>query len=99
VGRSGTSDDQIIPLLHRLNRVTFITLDVDFLDPTLRHQNYCLIFVGTRAGETAHYTRRALTHPVLNTRAKRMGCVVAVSKPGLRLWRWRDKRDELYPWL
>lgn len=38
IGRSGMKDHEgVIPLLHRLKRPTFFTLDHGFYRPTLRH--------------------------------------------------------------
>ena len=45
IGRKGLDDEDIIPLLHRLNRPTFFTLDVDFWDRNLRHEGYCLAYL------------------------------------------------------
>jgi hypothetical protein len=45
IGRKGLDDEDIIPLLRRLNRPTFFTLDVDFWDRNLRHEGYCLVYL------------------------------------------------------
>ena len=37
VGRQGMKDDEIIPLLHRLEKSTFFTRDPGFYRPHLRH--------------------------------------------------------------
>ncbi len=38
LGRRGLSDQEIITLLHQLDRPTFFTLDGDFYDRRLRHE-------------------------------------------------------------
>ena len=43
LGRMGMKDDELIPLLHQLDRPTFFTLDGDFYDRRLRHERYCLV--------------------------------------------------------
>jgi hypothetical protein len=43
VGRKGLKDEQIIPLLHTLDRPTFFTLDTDFYNRRLCHEGYCLV--------------------------------------------------------
>jgi len=86
VGREGMKDDEIIPLLHGLNRPTFFTLDGDFFKPNLRHAQYCLIYLDVAQYESAAFVRRTLKHHDLNTRAKRMGKVIRASHPGLMIW-------------
>ena len=79
-------DDEIIPLLHGLNRPTFFTLDDDFFKPRLRHGQYGLIYLDVAQYESAAFIRRTLKHPDLSTKAKRMGKVIRVSHPGLMIW-------------
>jgi hypothetical protein len=45
IGREGLKDDEIIPLLHQLNKPTFFTLDDDFFKRQLCHAQYCLIYL------------------------------------------------------
>lgn len=52
-------DDEIIPLLHGLNRPTFFTLDDDFFKPNLRHAQYCLIYLEQYLQERADRGSRA----------------------------------------
>ena len=86
VGREGMKDDEIIPLLHGLNRPTLFTLDEDFYKPKLRHKQYCLIYLDVAQYESAAFIRRTLKHPALNTKSKRMGKVIRASHPGLMVW-------------
>lgn len=90
VGRAGMSDDEIIPLLHTLNRPTFFTRDRDFLKPWLCHPAYCIVYLDVGQYEAASFIRRVLRHPTLNTRAKRMGAVVRAGHARLTVWR-RDQ--------
>ncbi len=73
IGRKGMKDDEIIPLLHPLDRVTFFTLDGDFYDRRLCHEGYCLVHLDVEEEMVAEYVRRLLRHRALNSKAKRMG--------------------------
>jgi hypothetical protein len=43
LGRKGRKDDEMIALLHHLDRPTLFTLDGDFCDRRLHHEGYCLV--------------------------------------------------------
>ena len=73
-----TDDSAILPLLHALGRATFFTRDRDFWRAELCHPRYCLVFLDVPVRELANYIRRFLRHPVFNTTARRLGCVVRV---------------------
>src|SRR5437899_6224480 len=45
VGASGTQDDNLIPVLHRLARPTFFSFDRDFCRPVWANPNYCLVWL------------------------------------------------------
>jgi hypothetical protein len=62
MGRTGMTDDEIIPLLHQLNRPTFFTLDADFCDRRLCHEGYCLVHLDI---EVSHHFGRAFLGPSL----------------------------------
>jgi hypothetical protein len=98
IGRKGIKDHEIIPLLHQLDRPTFLTLDSDFFHPALRHRAYCLIHFDIEAELFAEYTRRILRHPRLNTRAKRMGQIMQVSETGLSIWRVHEEESTQLGW-
>ena len=98
IGRKGLDDEDIIPLLHRLNRPTFLTLDVDFWDRNLRHEGYCLVYLDIPRTTAAVYTRRLLRHPELNTNAKRMGAVIRAEPSGLTVWRVGQDDEERLLW-
>ena len=85
LGRKGMKDEQIIPLLSKLNAPTFVTRDFDFWDSALCHARYCLIVLDLHADEAATFTRRALRHRFLNTKAKRLGHVVRVDHLGIEI--------------
>src|SRR5260370_26609919 len=87
IGRKGMKDREIISLLHQLDRPTFFTLDGDFYDRRLCHKGYCLVHLDLEEEAVAEFVRRLLHHPELNTRAKRVGCVVQGSSTGPTLWR------------
>jgi hypothetical protein len=49
-------------------------------------------------GEVADCIRRVLRHRELNTRAKRVGCVIRASPSGITLWRLRNDPEIRFPW-
>jgi hypothetical protein len=53
----GTQDADIIPLLHRIGRVTFFTQDQDFFEAGLCHPRYCLVWLDITPGEAAFCVR------------------------------------------
>lgn len=99
LGRKGMKDGEIIPLLHHLNRPTFFTLDSDFYDRGLRHERYCLVHLDIEEDMVAEYVQRILRHSALNSRAKRMGCVVRSAPSGLDLWRLGRSRELHSSWV
>jgi hypothetical protein len=88
-GRFGMKDDEIIPLLHLIRRVTFLTRDLGFCRGALCHPHYCLVGFFTTEDEFAFFVRRFLQHPDFDTLVKRMGSVIRVSHTGLKVWRAR----------
>jgi hypothetical protein len=98
VGRSGMQDDEMLPLLCRLRRPTFFTLDGDFYRRSLRHPRYCLVSIDTEDYEAASAARRFLQHPTFDTDAKRMGSVVRLSQGGLVAWLPRSEVEVRFGW-
>ena len=92
VGRKGMDDDEIIPLLHRLDRPTFFSLDEDFFDPRLLHSGYCLVHLDVDEEDVAKYVRRVLRHVELNTKAKRMGLILRVQPKIIHVWQVGEKK-------
>jgi len=41
IGRKGLKDDEIIPLLHKISKVTFFSRDLGFYRKELCHPKYC----------------------------------------------------------
>jgi hypothetical protein len=76
------TDEEIIPYLLTLRRPTFFTLDWDFYTADLCHARYCLVYLDVSREECAHFVRRLLAHPQLDTQAKRMGAVIRASYVG-----------------
>jgi hypothetical protein len=62
VGRQGMKDQEIIALLHRVRRPTFLTRDEDFYAPRLCHARYCLVYLAVAKDEVAPFVRRLLRH-------------------------------------
>ncbi len=99
IGRSGLKDrEEILPLLHRLKRPTFFTLDHGFYHPTLRHQGYCLVFLDIWEDEAAEYIRRFLRHTAFRTRSQRMGKVVRLRHSGVSYWQVNGKEEHPLSW-
>jgi hypothetical protein len=97
-GRRGSLDDEIISLLHGLQRPTFFTRDADFYERHLCHARYCLVCVAVEKSETAWFVRRLPRRPDFNTQAKRMGKVIRVSHAGVSFWQWRQARQGHVGW-
>ena len=92
----GMQDAEIIPLLHRLRRLTFFTHDQDFFKRGLVHPAYCLVWLDVFDGHAAEFIRRFLKHPAFRTAAKRMGVVAHVHREGIDFWpRNREARQRV----
>ncbi|HWX21906.1 MAG TPA: hypothetical protein VN578_18555 [Candidatus Binatia bacterium] len=87
VASSGTQDENLIPVLHRLPRPTFFSLDKDFYRPDWLHRSYCLIWLDVGSRQAAEFIRRFLRHRAFDTQTKRMGTVVRVHPAGIHFWR------------
>src|SRR5438552_17055151 len=86
IPRKGIKDDEIIPLLHQLDRPTFFTLDGDFYNRCLCHEGYCLVHLDVDEEVVAEYARRLLRYGGLNSKDKRMGRVIRIMPTGLAVW-------------
>src|SRR5213592_2777024 len=86
VGQKGMTDEEIVPVLLRLPRPSFFTMDRDFYDPALRHGRYCLVYLDLKQSEAAIFIRRVLRHPELRTKTARMGKVIRASHSGMAMW-------------
>ena len=98
VGRQGMQDEEIIPFLHQLGPVTFLTRDLGLYRRHLLHADYCLVCLAVGQYEVASFIRRFLRHPAFNTRAKRMGRVILVTHRGMQFWRLHAEREEKVVW-
>src|SRR6266852_5659821 len=98
VGRWGMKDDEIIPLLHQLNRPTFFSLDADYHKRRLRHDSYCLVYLDIEEDGAADCILQVLRHPELNSKAKRMGAVIRADPTGMTIWRGRHEDEERLSW-
>jgi hypothetical protein len=98
VGRPGMTDEEIIPLLHRLGRATFFTRDLGFYIPHLRHARYGLICLAVSQYEAASFIRRFLRHPEFTTQARRLGKVVQVNPSGITFWQLRFDQEQKVEW-
>jgi hypothetical protein len=98
VGQSGMSDQQVLALLHGLNRPTFFTRDDDFYERRLCHLRYCLVYIDADDEEVAEYVAATLRHPDLKTWTQRQGVVLRVSSQGGRAWRLHAPRETQLTW-
>jgi hypothetical protein len=98
VGYQGLKDDQIVPLLITLRRVTFFSLDSDYYKPHLRHADYSLVFLAVGQYQTAEFVRRFLRHPAFDTLAKRLGKVIRLSPAAVHFFRLHGDREEAVAW-
>ena len=97
-GRFGMADDEIIPLLHRLGRVTFFTHDRDFSGPSRCHPGHCLVWLAVKQDLLAEYARRLLRHPEFGTIAKRLGKVLTVGPAGITVFERHRKPARRLAW-
>lgn len=98
VADSGAEDEDLIPVLHKLSRPTFFTLDRDFYRAEWVHPGHCLAWLDVRRREAAEFIRRFLRHPEFDTRAKRMGIVARVHPGGVVYWRAKARSPQSIPW-
>src|SRR5439155_27083669 len=68
---SGTADNNLLPILHRLPRPTFFSLDRDFYRPAWAHRVYCLVWLDVPDDRAAEFIRHFLRHSAFATQAKR----------------------------
>ena len=98
LGRKGMKDEEISPLLHHLDRPTFFTLDEDFYNRRLCHEEYCLVHLDVDEEMVADYVRRLLRQRALNSKAKRMGGVIRAFRAGLTIWRLHEEQEGHLSW-
>lgn len=99
IGRSGLKDrNEVIPLLHQLKHPTFFTRDHGFYHPTLRHHEYCLVYLDVWNDEAAEYVQRLLRHRELRRQTRRMGKVVRVQHGGLSYWAVSSEKEVRTSW-
>jgi hypothetical protein len=91
-------DDEIIALLHRLEKSTFFTRDLGFYRPHLRHPRYGLVCLAVSQHEAASLIRRFLRHPEFHTQTRRSGKVVRVDPSAIILWRLDGNEEERVAW-
>jgi hypothetical protein len=83
----GTSDENLIPVLHRLPQPTFFTHDKDFFRASLCHSHYAMVYLDVSDAVAAEFIRRFLRHPTFDTNTKRMGIVARVQPDGVQFWK------------
>jgi hypothetical protein len=97
LGAQGIADENIIPLLLRLKRPTFLTRDRDFFQPALAHPKYSLVWFDVDPHETAFFIRRFLRDRRFRTTSQRLGKVIRVHHQGIEFWdRWNANTQALW---
>ena len=98
VAASGATDENLIPVLHKLSQPTFFTLDRDFFRRDWAHANYALVWLDVRRREAAMFIRRFVRHPEFDTQAKRMGTVARVHDGGVNFWQVGKRYPQSVLW-
>src|SRR5258708_3402982 len=86
ISRKGILDENLLPLLHKLKRPTFLTQDQDFVERRHCHRAYCLVWLDVINIEVAAYVRRVLRHPAFRAQKQRMGRVLHVHPASVEYW-------------
>jgi len=94
----GTDDENLIPVLHQLQRPTFFSLDQDFYRPAWAHSNYGLVWLDVADDRAAEFIRRFLKHPRFDTKAKRLGIVVRVHADRIVCWHLKQRSPQSVAW-
>jgi hypothetical protein len=98
VAFSGATDENLLPLFHRIQNVTFFTLDRHFFRRDWVHPKYSLVWLDITRKEAAEFIQRFLKHRCFNTQAKRRGTVVRVARSGLHFWTKTEQRLQSTGW-
>jgi len=98
VASSGTKDENLIPVLHRLASPTFFSLDHHFYRQDWAHSHYCLVWLDVRGRQSADFIRRFLRHSAFDTQAKRMGIVARVHNDGIMFHQVRKRSAQIVSW-
>jgi hypothetical protein len=100
IAAASVSDENILPILHRLKRPTFFTRDQDFWSPLHVHAKYCLVFLDIREHEglIASTIRRFLRHTAFDTHAKRMGKVIRLYPSTVCFWQHGKRSLQSVAW-
>jgi hypothetical protein len=95
----GTPDANLIPVLLKLPKPVFFTLDKDFYRADWAHDSYGLAWLDVADNETAEFIRRFLRHPAFDTRSKRMGVVARVGVAEVCFWRKGQRQLQREEWF
>jgi hypothetical protein len=83
---AGTSDENLLTLLHSLRRVTFFTHDEDFFRADWSHSKYCLVWLDADPDRLAQLVRAFLRHRHFKTWKSRAGLIVRAHPNGLEIF-------------
>ncbi len=95
------NDERIPSVLRTLRTPTFVTIDHQFRERTLRDRRYCILYFALREdqqGDIPTLLRRLLRLPEFRTRAARMGKVARVSRERVSWWQLGDDDQHAMHW-
>ena len=94
----GIQDEEILPLLHRLNLPSLFTRDLGLYRRRNCHPNYCIICIDASEEQAPSFVRRVLRHRRLNTHRKRVGKIIRVTDSGIKCWHAGDSIEHDISW-
>ena len=98
VGRKGTADEDLLPLLLTLPSPTFFTRDLGFDEPDFAHARYCLVVLAVGQYEVAHFVRRLLRCQAFSSAKRRMGAIIRIMPSGLKVLKLHKEREIRLSW-
>jgi hypothetical protein len=98
VAVTGTRDENLIPVLHRLAQPTFFSLDQDFFRSHWAHRSCGLVWLDIVDDRASEFIRRFIRHPAFDTQAKRMGLVARVHTDGVAYWQVGGRSPQSVVW-
>ena len=92
-------DEEIIPLIQKINKLTFLTRDLGFYKKTFCPPVYGIICLAVNQSKVSIFIRRILKVPTFDPQAKRMGKIIYVDHRGIRFWTFNVDIEEKEAWI
>ncbi len=67
--------------------------------PTCVMQEYCLVYLAVDKYESAIFVRRILRHPDFDSKEKRMGSIIRVTRAGISMWPLHKENEFFSRWV